>query len=65
MGKDQNANWCVTSPWFDEVMGTRKLYRYDEAGLPISVEQPAPRGLFARVVARPRVAADPSRAPSS
>jgi hypothetical protein len=24
MGKDQNANWCVTHPFFDHVMGTRK-----------------------------------------
>lgn len=24
MGKDQNQNWCVTFPWFDWVMGTRK-----------------------------------------
>ena len=26
MGKDQNANWCVTHPFFDHVMGTRKVY---------------------------------------
>ena len=26
MGPDQNANWCVTRPWFDEIMGTRKPY---------------------------------------
>ena len=26
MGKDQNANWCVTYPLFDYVMGTRKKY---------------------------------------
>ena len=32
MGKDQNANWCVTHPWFDHVMGTRKTYQYDEKG---------------------------------
>jgi hypothetical protein len=24
MGKDQNSNWCVTRPWFDELLGTRK-----------------------------------------
>ena len=23
MGKDQDANWCVTWPWFDWLMGTR------------------------------------------
>ena len=32
MGKDQNANWCVTHPWFDHVMGTRKRYTYDREG---------------------------------
>jgi len=26
MGPDQNTNWCVTKPWFDHVMGTRKPY---------------------------------------
>ncbi len=26
MGLDQDANWCVTKPWFDEIMGTRKPY---------------------------------------
>jgi hypothetical protein len=26
MGPDQNANWCVTRPWFDVLMGTRKDY---------------------------------------
>ena len=26
MAPDQNANWCVTRPWFDHVMGTRKPY---------------------------------------
>ena len=26
MGPDQNANWCVTRPWFDNLMGTRKPY---------------------------------------
>ncbi len=23
LGPDQDANWCVTRPWFDHVMGTR------------------------------------------
>jgi hypothetical protein len=32
MGKDQNANWCVTHPFFDYVMGTRKKYHYDAQG---------------------------------
>jgi sterol desaturase/sphingolipid hydroxylase (fatty acid hydroxylase superfamily) len=26
MGPDQHANWCVTRPWFDHVMGTRVPY---------------------------------------
>jgi hypothetical protein len=24
MGSNQNANWCVTRPWFDHLMGTRE-----------------------------------------
>jgi hypothetical protein len=26
MGPNQHANWCVTAPWFDMVMGTREPY---------------------------------------
>ena len=26
MGPNQDANWCVTRPWFDHVMGTRERY---------------------------------------
>lgn len=26
MGPNQDANWCVTHPWFDEIMGTREPY---------------------------------------
>ena len=26
MGPDQDANWCVTRPWMDQLMGTRKPY---------------------------------------
>jgi sterol desaturase/sphingolipid hydroxylase (fatty acid hydroxylase superfamily) len=26
MGPNQHANWCVTKPWFDHVMGTREYY---------------------------------------
>jgi sterol desaturase/sphingolipid hydroxylase (fatty acid hydroxylase superfamily) len=26
LGPDQHANWCVSYPWFDELMGTRKPY---------------------------------------
>ena len=28
MGRNQDANWCVTKPWFDYVMGTRVYYSY-------------------------------------
>ncbi len=31
MGKDQDQNWCVTNPWFDELMGTRVPYAGTEA----------------------------------
>ena len=30
MGPDQDANWCVTRPWFDHWMGTRKPYAHTE-----------------------------------
>jgi sterol desaturase/sphingolipid hydroxylase (fatty acid hydroxylase superfamily) len=26
MGRNQHANWCVSQPWFDWVMGTREKY---------------------------------------
>ncbi|MEM6958797.1 MAG: hypothetical protein AAF645_24150, partial [Myxococcota bacterium] len=26
MGPNPHANWCVTKPWFDEIMGTREPY---------------------------------------
>ncbi len=26
MGPNQDANWCVTRPWFDQLMGTREPY---------------------------------------
>ncbi len=26
MGPNQEANWCVTQPWFDHLMGTREPY---------------------------------------
>lgn len=28
MGRDQDANWCVTQPWFDWLLGTRKPYAF-------------------------------------
>lgn len=52
MGRNQNENWCVTHPFFDYVMGTRKRYvdTSDEAkdldkrhprtvAVPVSVEE--------------------------
>ena len=38
MGKDQNANWCVTFPLFDYVLGTRRKY----LGTPALAEARAP-----------------------
>lgn len=29
-GKNQDANFCVTQPWFDYIMGTRVKYREEE-----------------------------------
>jgi len=26
MGPNQHANWCVTRPWFDLILGTREAY---------------------------------------
>lgn len=49
LGKDQNANWCVTHPWFDHVMGTRKHYRFDARGQAVEVVSPK-RSLLRRVV---------------
>ncbi|MES2644085.1 MAG: sterol desaturase family protein [Myxococcota bacterium] len=31
MGPDQEANWCVTRPWFDQLLGTRRPYVGTEA----------------------------------
>lgn len=38
MGKDQNANWCVTYPLFDYVLGTRRKY----LGTPVLAEARVP-----------------------
>ncbi len=47
MGPDQDANWCVTRPWFDHLMGTRVRYVGTErervrASRGVSPAQPAP-----------------------
>jgi hypothetical protein len=39
MGPNQDANWCVSYPWFDHVLGTRERAAVE---LPRSV---APAGL--------------------
>lgn len=26
MGPNPNANWCITQPWFDHIMGTREVF---------------------------------------
>ena len=31
MGPNQHANWCVTRPWFDHIMGTREPFVGTEA----------------------------------
>ncbi|MDW8246712.1 MAG: hypothetical protein RMJ84_09040 [Sandaracinaceae bacterium] len=30
MGPDQDCNWCVTHPFFDYIMGTRKKWREEQ-----------------------------------
>ena len=54
MGKDQNANWCVTHPWFDHVMGTRKTYQYDAKGRVLGEQTPP--AIAARQTRLPRLA---------
>jgi hypothetical protein len=49
MGRDQNANWCVTAPFFDHVLGTRKRYTYG-GGVPQELS-PGARGALARTAA--------------
>ena len=46
MGTDQNSNWCVTHPWFDYVMKTRKPYSEDPSG---ALPEGAKGGLLSRM----------------
>lgn len=46
LGRDQNANWCVTHPWFDYVMKTRKPYGTDATG---ALPEGAKGGLLSRM----------------
>lgn len=39
MGRNQNANWCVTKPWADHLFGTRKTYDYS-SGKPKDLKEP-------------------------
>lgn len=43
MGADQDANWCVTKPWFDHWLGTRIDYSYDALGRPQRQAEVRPR----------------------
>jgi hypothetical protein len=47
MGQEQDANWCVTQPWFDHILGTRIEYEYDERGRarPKPTAEPSPAEL--------------------
>ncbi len=53
MGPNQDANWCVTKPWFDHVMGTRIPY----VGTPQEAKDDARRALVAAERARAAAAA--------
>ena len=50
LGRDQNANWCATAPWFDVLMGTRVVYEWDANGRIVSEERVTLRSLFSRRV---------------
>ena len=47
MGRNQNANWCVTHPFFDNLMGTRREFlgvqpsAPDAAGVPVEARERA------------------------
>lgn len=49
LGRDQNANWCATAPWFDVLMGTRIVYTWDAEGRIIGER----RVTLATVLSRP------------
>jgi hypothetical protein len=56
MGRNQNANWCVTKPWADALLGTRKRYEYGD-GVPRDQAEPGRlmpklRKVWRRVAAR-------------
>ena len=43
MNTNQDANWCVTKPWFDYLLGTRVISSADlQEQNPLGVRLPAP-----------------------
>jgi len=41
MTSNQNANWCVTKPWFDYIMGTRVMTEVSQAETnPLGIKLP-------------------------
>jgi hypothetical protein len=43
MNSNQDANWCVTRPWFDYIMGTRVVSSADlKEANPLGLPLPAP-----------------------
>lgn len=59
MGPDQEANWGVTRPWFDDLLGTRKKFVGTEQETAVRGRAKRPRSAPA---ARQSEAADPVKA---
>ena len=52
MNSNQDANWCVTKPWFDYVLGTRVISSKDlQEQNPLGMVLPAPVSKILNVVA--------------
>lgn len=52
MNSNQDANWCVTKPWFDYVLGTRVISSKDlKEQNPLGMVLPAPVSKILNVVA--------------
>ena len=52
MNSNQDANWCVTKPWFDYVLGTRVISSKDlQEQNPLGMVLPAPVSNILNVVA--------------
>lgn len=39
MGPNPNANWCITKPWFDELMGTREVFYQQDHDSTLSADK--------------------------